>query len=217
MHGNTAAVCLADNGLHRPPHSAVHSVDKQKQTRQLGASFTADVLTASQTSAQSSCLGSTAQQLSHPRSTLQVPSQPPGIHNFPHPSRHPRRARASRLAPHPANSTAHVPETASTAVPAPDVASRQSDDATAQSQDHSQQRAGPAMSASAEAQTCAGQEVNGHAQGEGDAAALVQPREGTPVSSNRRHYRVCLWWLACCSFLTPTWWQTNSDVVCCGS
>ncbi|KAL3147614.1 hypothetical protein ABBQ38_014665 [Trebouxia sp. C0009 RCD-2024] len=120
---------------------------------------------------------------------MQVPSQPPGIHNFPHPSRHPRRARASRLAPHPANSTAHVPETASTAVPAPDVASRQSDDATAQSQDHSQQRAGPAMSASAEAQTCAGQEVNGHAQGEGDAAALVQPREGTPVSSNRRHYR----------------------------
>ena len=117
---------------------------------------------------------------------LQVQAQAPGAHDFPHPSRHTRRARASRLAPPPANSTAHVPSIAVPAHDLPDVASRQSDGATAQSQDHSQQGGGPAMSASA------GQGLHDPVEGDCDADPMVQPREGTPVSSNRRHYRVRL-------------------------
>lgn len=82
---------------------------------------------------------------------------------------------------------------ASTAAPAfdlPDVASRQSDGATAQSQDHSQQGGGPAMSGSAEAQAGASQQVHGAIEGDCDPDPALQAREGTPVSSNRRHCRV---------------------------
>ena len=124
---------------------------------------------------------------------LQVQASAPGAHDFPHPGRHTRRARASRLAPPPANSSAHVPETASTAAQAldlPDVASRQSDGATAQSQDHSQQLGGPATSGSAEAQAGASQQVDDAIEGGCNPDPTLQAREGTPVSSNRRHYRV---------------------------
>lgn len=124
---------------------------------------------------------------------MQVQAQAPNAHDFPHPSRHTRRARASRLAPPPANSSAHVPETASTAAlppDLPDVASRQSDGATAQSLDHSQQGGGPAMSGSAEAQAGAGQGVEDPPEGDCEPDPMLQAREGTPVSSNRRHYRV---------------------------
>ena len=125
--------------------------------------------------------------------TLQVQAQALNARDFPHPSRHTRRARASRLAPPPANSSAHVLETASTAALAPDlpdVASRQSDGATAQSQDHSQQGGGPALSGNAEAQAGAGQGVDDPTEGDCDPDPMLQAREGTPVSSNRRHYRV---------------------------
>ena len=121
--------------------------------------------------------------------SLQVQASVPGAHDFPHPCRHTRRAHASRLAPPPANSSAYVPETASTAAPALDAASRQSDGATSQSQDHSQQGGGSETSGSAEAQAGTGQRVNDPSEGN-DPDQVLQAREGTPVSSNRRHYRV---------------------------
>ena len=127
--------------------------------------------------------------------SLQAQALAPSAHDFPHPGRHTRRARASRLAPPPANSSAHVPETTSTAAPAldlPDVASRQSDGATAQSKDHSQQVGGPATTGSAEVHAGASQPVNNITEGDCDPDPVLQAREGTPVSSNRRHYRVSI-------------------------
>ena len=127
--------------------------------------------------------------------------------DFPRP-RHTRRARASRLAPLPAASTASrlaplpATSTAQAAVAAasaalalldpPDIVSWPSDDAAAHSQACSRQDFGPAVSGSAEAKACSQHQES--CQGnEGDAdedAAAQQPREGTPVSSNRRHFRV---------------------------
>lgn len=132
-------------------------------------------------------------------SFAQVQAQAAASHEFPRPSRRTRRTQASRLAPLPATSAAHPhpqpPETASAALPLldpPDIVSRQMDDATAQSQDYSWQAAGPAASASAAAVGCdsAVQEVSEVGDGECEADPMPQPTEGTPVSSNRRHYRV---------------------------
>ena len=63
-----------------------------------------------------------------------------------------------------------------------------------QSQEDSQQGIGPAVSASAEARPCDGQEMT---DGDCDGEPMMQPREGTPVSSNRRHYRVSLCLSSC--------------------
>ncbi len=118
---------------------------------------------------------------------------------FPRPSRHTRRARASRLAPLPATSAAHDPHKASATLPPldpPDIVSRHMDDAAAHSGACSGHDNGPAISASTEAKACS---CNGledpradpQADPGADAELMVQqPREGTPVSSNRRHYRV---------------------------
>ena len=73
------------------------------------------------------------------------------------------------------------------------------DDATAQSQNfRSQQGPAPAVSGSAEAQAGSGHVVDGAADCERDVEPSVQPREGTPVSSNRRQYRVSF----CCQTFT---------------
>ena len=110
---------------------------------------------------------------------------------FPHPSRRTRRARASRLAPLPATSAAHVTKAACATLPPldpPDIVSRHNaDEAAGQSQACSHQDFGPAVSASTEAKAGSGNDLD-----DADAEPRVQqPREGTPVSSNRRHYRVC--------------------------
>lgn len=147
----------------------------------------------------------------------QVQASVPSAHDFPHPGRHTRRARASRLAPPPANSSAHVPERASTAAPPldlPDVASRQSDGVTAQSQDHSQEGGGPAMSGSAEALSGPSQRVTNRTEGDCDPDPVLQAREGTPVSSNRRHYRVNIFAVQCsaCSVLVVTSWRPEVKI-----
>ncbi len=113
--------------------------------------------------------------------------------DFPWPSRHARRARASRLAPLPATSAAHAGKAAPTALPPldpPDVVSRQTDDATAHSQACSRQDFGPAVSASAEAKAGSCNDLDDPEADAEPEPMAQQPREGTPVSSNRRHYRV---------------------------
>ena len=118
---------------------------------------------------------------------------------FPRPSRHTRRARASRLAPLPATSAAHDPHKASATLPSldpPDIVSRHMDDAAAHSGACSGHDVGPAISASTEARACScngleDPQADPQAEPGADAEPMVQqPREGTPVSSNRRHYRV---------------------------
>ncbi len=120
---------------------------------------------------------------------------------FPRPSRHTRRARASRLAPLPATSTAHDPNKASATLPPldpPDIVSRHTDDAAAHSGACSGHDIGPAISASTEARACScngleDPQADPQAEPGADAEPMVQqPREGTPVSSNRRYYRVSL-------------------------
>ncbi|KAL0047044.1 hypothetical protein WJX82_004928 [Trebouxia sp. C0006] len=116
---------------------------------------------------------------------------------FPRPSRHTRRARASRLAPLPATSAAHDPHKASATLPLPDppdIVSRHMDDA-AHSGACSGHDIGAAISASTEARACScngleDPQADPQAEPGADAEPMVQqPREGTPVSSNRRHYR----------------------------
>lgn len=118
---------------------------------------------------------------------------------FPRPSRHTRRARASRLAPMPATSAAHDPHKASaTLLPLdpPDIVSWHTDDAAALSGACSGHDIGPAISASTEARACScngleNPQADPQTEPGADAEPMVQqPREGTPVSSNRRHYRV---------------------------
>ena len=117
---------------------------------------------------------------------------------FPRPSRHTRRVRASRLAPLPATSAAHDPHKASATLPLldpPDIVSRHMDDA-AHSGACSGHDIGAAISASTEARACScngleDPQADPQAEPGADAEPMVQqPREGTPVSSNRRHYRV---------------------------
>ncbi|DBB01012.1 TPA: hypothetical protein ACH3X1_000915 [Trebouxia sp. C0004] len=112
---------------------------------------------------------------------------------FPRPSRHTRRARASRLAPLPATSTAHDPNKASATLPLdpPDIVSRHTDDAAAHSGACSGHDNGPAISASTEARACSCNGLEDPQADPGtDAEPMVQqPREGTPVSSNCCHYR----------------------------
>ena len=125
---------------------------------------------------------------------------------FPRPSRHTRRARASRLAPLPATSAAHDPHKVSATLPPldpPDIVSRHMDDAAAHSGACSGHDIGPAISASTEARACScngleDPQADPQADLGADAEPMVQqPREGTPVSSNRRHYRVSPSFLLC--------------------
>ena len=123
---------------------------------------------------------------------MQVSSQAgkPGS-DFPQPNRLTRRTRASRLAPLPVNSAAHIAQAACANLPPTDpsdVLSRQSNDAAGQSQACSDHANRSAISASAEANL-----DTRDAEGNADAELHDQaPREGTPVSSNRRPYRVSL-------------------------
>ena len=126
---------------------------------------------------------------------VQVQGQAGGTSSeFPRPTRHARRARGSRLAPLPATSAAHGPHAASATLPPldpPDIVSGQTDNAAAHSQACSRQECGGgAVSVSADARGCS---CSGMDDAEPDAdvePAGQQPREGTPVSSNRCHYRV---------------------------
>ena len=111
------------------------------------------------------------------------------IPDFPQPNRLTRCVRTSRLALLPVNSAAHTAQAASANMPPADrsdVLSRHSNDAAGQSQACTGQANRPSVSGSAEPNldSCDA-ERNADAELHDPA-----PREGTPVSSNRRPYRV---------------------------